>query len=339
MPNFFNPSELTVLQKARWDVAVAEYQRVQAGNAVYRFEHLTAEERAWHEERGATTDDAIKAELKRFSELMGNPPGHPKSALFARLLNGQEALPFPPPRSYSYPWYSVIEKEGWHRVHVEAHSSNREEVRNQGFSRTLSLNQCGWNIKSLNGPAQTLLTLNAHLCDCAKSRPENPDEKFFDWSGGLLDEVKDAYAFGPEFIVQYGSWPEFRLFVGQKQCDTAAQHGVRHFAKEDSGKAVLLHGRVWSVFDLHALGFNKRIGKTLRSGAHPKNRLQEAHARYDRLVRQNQGESLEGMLDHALMDQQIQALQDEVLKFEADPTREDWVEIFLDLWYLEKVAG
>lgn len=32
-----------------------------------------------------------------------------KSALFHRLMEGKEALPVPPPRSYSYPWYSLIE--------------------------------------------------------------------------------------------------------------------------------------------------------------------------------------------------------------------------------------
>lgn len=31
------------------------------------------------------------------------------SALLRRLLEGKEPLPEPPPRSFSYPWYSVIE--------------------------------------------------------------------------------------------------------------------------------------------------------------------------------------------------------------------------------------
>jgi len=32
-----------------------------------------------------------------------------KSALFRRMMEGKEPLPLPPPRSYSYPWYSLIE--------------------------------------------------------------------------------------------------------------------------------------------------------------------------------------------------------------------------------------
>jgi hypothetical protein len=32
------------------------------------------------------------------------------SALLERLLDGQEPLPEPPPRAYSYPWYALIER-------------------------------------------------------------------------------------------------------------------------------------------------------------------------------------------------------------------------------------
>jgi len=32
-----------------------------------------------------------------------------KSALFHRLMEGKEPLPVPPPKSYSYPWYNLIE--------------------------------------------------------------------------------------------------------------------------------------------------------------------------------------------------------------------------------------
>lgn len=32
-----------------------------------------------------------------------------KSALFHRLMEGKEPLPVPPPKSYSYPWYALIE--------------------------------------------------------------------------------------------------------------------------------------------------------------------------------------------------------------------------------------
>ena len=36
-----------------------------------------------------------------------------KSALLKRLLNGKEAYPYPPPKCYSYPWYSLLDEEGY----------------------------------------------------------------------------------------------------------------------------------------------------------------------------------------------------------------------------------
>ena len=33
-----------------------------------------------------------------------------KSALLRRLLDGTEPFPLPPPKAYSYPWYSLLEK-------------------------------------------------------------------------------------------------------------------------------------------------------------------------------------------------------------------------------------
>lgn len=36
------------------------------------------------------------------------------SSLLQRLLEGQPPLPLPPPKAFSYPWYSLIERgEGW----------------------------------------------------------------------------------------------------------------------------------------------------------------------------------------------------------------------------------
>lgn len=41
-----------------------------------------------------------------------------KSALFHRLIEGKELLPVPPPRAYSYPWYSLIEDGYGHPLEV-----------------------------------------------------------------------------------------------------------------------------------------------------------------------------------------------------------------------------
>lgn len=40
------------------------------------------------------------------------------SALLQRLLEGKDPLPIPPPRSFSYPWYDLIEKGEAHPCEV-----------------------------------------------------------------------------------------------------------------------------------------------------------------------------------------------------------------------------
>lgn len=62
------------------------------------------------------------------------------SALLQRLLNGKPPLPEPPPRSFSYPWYSLIED-----------GSGKAEVREisdwlGGDGTILIINQSRWEI-------------------------------------------------------------------------------------------------------------------------------------------------------------------------------------------------
>jgi hypothetical protein len=54
-------------------------------------------------------DQDILKRLITGSLTMGNSPGDEKSALFARLLNGLPILKNPPPLSYSYPDYEIVE--------------------------------------------------------------------------------------------------------------------------------------------------------------------------------------------------------------------------------------
>lgn len=167
MPTFFNEAELTPEQKARWDYAITEYKRVQDANAERNFANLTDADRASYLEQGAKTDLEIRAAVKEMAGLMGNSPGHSKSALFARLLNGKEALPFPPPRAHSYPWYSVIEEPGWHRARLDGSAARDGEAANS----CLGINQSRWEIKSLNQSAQRLLDLDTVLKKTAKPDP------------------------------------------------------------------------------------------------------------------------------------------------------------------------
>lgn len=89
---------LTEEQSARWDHALVEYDRVFRANR--------------ERDRGHPFDDLewVK-EREAIGVFHSYQPGHPKSALFRRLLDGEPALPFPPPCAYSYPWYEVVESK------------------------------------------------------------------------------------------------------------------------------------------------------------------------------------------------------------------------------------
>lgn len=50
-----------------------------------------------------------------------------KSALFERLMNGLDPLPWPPPRGLSCPWYAVVEDRGPH------YAGNVKESLESGF--------------------------------------------------------------------------------------------------------------------------------------------------------------------------------------------------------------
>ena len=91
MPSTFDGNDLSEEQRARYEWAVAEYARIQ---------------------------DENRARLERAGKQAAPHQIGPKSALFARLLEGKAALPYPPPTSYSYPWYDIIEKPGPHHVSI-----------------------------------------------------------------------------------------------------------------------------------------------------------------------------------------------------------------------------
>lgn len=86
MPRFFDKKNLTEIEKTNWDSAMQKYLQIQNVN------------------KGTFKQD------NEIDLLSFNNPGDEKSALFFRLLNGKKALKYPPPCSYSYPWYGIIEE-------------------------------------------------------------------------------------------------------------------------------------------------------------------------------------------------------------------------------------
>jgi hypothetical protein len=340
MPVFFLEDQLTENQKARWDRAVIQYAIIQEANLERRMSKITKSERDFYAKNNdAHTDADIKAVMREFLSVMGNPPGHTKSALFARLLDGKEALEFPPPTNHSYPWYEVIEEPGPHRVMLGGAYAAQKLALGTWDGKTdlsISINQCTWTVRGLNAAAHQLLDLNIELQSL--SRPEDPSNKnssmVYDWSDDLLARVKAAYAAQPEFIVQHSDWPEFRLFVAQMDQDFHQSN--KKYAKSKMNLAVrhLLH--TYSVFDLDALNLNARIGKTISKGKHPRDRLEAAKARYEFAIANGASTGFTSKFEKDAVDKLMQSLEADVIEFEANPDNEDWVEAHLDMWYLEK---
>ena len=176
MPTFFQQDALSELQQANWDVAMRVYSEiVPPPGAPGSSDGLAASFGASHQ------------------------PGHPKSALFARLLSGKAPLVHPPPRAFSYPWYALIEESGPHNVlEVWAERPFSGGALHAGapvlqaWRQALVLEQAAWWVVSCNAPARELLRL-------ARSKSATS-------AAGL-----DALRADPRFIVRCGAWPEFEL--------------------------------------------------------------------------------------------------------------------------------
>lgn len=77
------------------------------------------------------------------------------SALLRRLIEGKQPLPNPPPLSYSYPWYELMEK-GW-AIPTEVWEGNEKFNAEQQF-QALVINQQPWRIVDKRGPEDFLVT-------------------------------------------------------------------------------------------------------------------------------------------------------------------------------------
>lgn len=219
MPTFFNPRQLTEVQQTNWAAAIAEYARVQQTNP----SHWLAQATKGPEWLLMSDGSLMQAA---------------KSALFARLLEGKPALIHPPPTSYSYPWYAVIEEPGPHQVCVNGSTDGR----------TVGLNQCAWAIRHMNDAAKELWALNtAKHTAC--------------WSLEWLSKVKAAYAKGPQLMVQFEPWSNYRLFVAA--CQHTSTQAAMPYALDMVHVGVQPGALAGSVWDVDALKLHAKIGATL----------------------------------------------------------------------------
>lgn len=331
MPSFFNPQALSVDQKSLWDWAMTEYRRVQDSNidrqianmSEFQRQFLLDDERARHP--GSTAN--IRDILRSWAGMMGGGAGSGKSALFARLLSGKPALPYPPPTSFSYPWYEVVEEPGPFPVTVG--SPLAADCRS-GASDEMVIDQCSWKIVSSNAAATELSQLQSELNILGTPAKAGGKHRVYHWTQDLFQRVDRAYESGPELMVEFGEWPAYRLRIGRHVSQSQRKH-----AENVVAGANRLHSLqpASSVFDTHYLCFSPAIGRTVAKGVHPKARLEQSQSRVKAAGKE--GGMFSG-LDQLAMDHQKSTLKQDVAEFEARPDGWDWVELSYDTWVLEK---
>jgi hypothetical protein len=172
------PDTLSPEEKARYEWAIAEFNRIQERNG----------------EPGYTTI------APAISPLIKHVP-HPKSRLFTRLLEGKSPLQFAPPTTYSNPWYELVEDGFSDKVFLDGFIDLYDKGPNTG----ILINQCVWNICHQNAAAVQLRELHKKIPP-TKSLILTPQES---------NEAKAILRQRPEWIIRHGRNREFRLFVAR----------------------------------------------------------------------------------------------------------------------------
>jgi hypothetical protein len=341
MPQFFDRNNLTEAQRARWDSAMVEYVRVQEFNIDHEIEAMSIDEQdelLKSFRRNVPGDTrSLREHLKMWRGIMGGSAGDSKSALFARLLDGKDALPFPPPTLYSYPWYAVVEEAGHFHVSIGGIPTMGGQMKGTGGAKgecALGINQCAWAVISMNDAARRLMALQDSLTATARPEKEGSFYRRYEWSQDLLNSVLDAYAAKPEFIVRHGPWAEYRLHIGRGEL--IAQRGyIKDSIAKIEGRITEGFSSCGNVFDANYLYLNAKFGEITSKGEHPLERLEKAKARLAQLEAVKPVDGFPGV-DRLFIDQQMADLEKDVADYESDPTRTDFIKLTFDDWVLEK---
>lgn len=162
MPHFFDPQALTPAQKARWDGASRLYDQVQTVNARRRLRALAGDDRVDLSNSGKAADVLVPDLVDLLQTIANGQGGNPKSALFARLLDGKPPLVIQPPTAYSYPWYEIIEDVAPQTVSSLHGQASLDEWIAPGSALTpplplLPIAQCAWAIYQCESPTKAIV--------------------------------------------------------------------------------------------------------------------------------------------------------------------------------------
>ena len=255
---YFDPDQLSDEQRARWDFAIAEYNRILERNVERQIGQMSEHDKKnfllsfpTFKANGEASDDNVRQVLRMFYGMSGGAEGNPRSALLARLLAGKQPLRAPPPSTFHRPWYEVIEDDGPFEVVLgDAHQSCAlPELGEPDPTYSLCIDHCPWQVVRMNGAAQRLFALQQELD--SKARREN-GETAFEWTEALLGDVRAAYRDGPELVVQHEEWPPYRLRLSRR-----VAVGEPEVAGQDATVESLR--RTETVFDTQALRLGRRV--------------------------------------------------------------------------------
>lgn len=309
MHMFFNPDNLSAEQLARWDTAIAEYHRI-------------------------TAENIARDGGGEFASIMtAGQAGNPKSALFARLLSGKAALPYPPPVSFGYPWYAIIEDDRPHAVVVKPTYRNR---------KVIGINQQCWDVVTKNPAAQTLWRLQEELDSRAVWVGDADDaRRVFHWDAALLGEVVAAYADRPEFVVKHTHWPEYRLHLG-RQTGQIKRWFLDETVSQIANRQTTQLRSAGNVFDLPTFKLNHQIESVLHKGESVVEKLSKAKAQLAATESADgHGSTFMAHIQQSANRSQIQSLEAAIASGVIDvhdAARDDTVSVSYLSWVLERAG-
>jgi len=313
---------------------MAEYARVQEENLDRILEGMTEIDKKAYLGilRSNYPDDkrSLRELLRDLGEISRGVAGHQKSALFARLLAGKPALPNPPPTSFGYPWYSVIEDEGPFQVSIKGMTLPFDDRKG-----IITINQCPWLLGSLNNAARQLLESQKILDETStREEPESLNKRFI-WTQQLLEQVLKAYANSPEFIVQYEQWGRYRLRTGTRESECRrdyAETWIEEVANRKTDRLLNLG----NVLNSQRLFINGSIGETISKVDNPLVAIENANTR---LAKQEGTKAFDRVIgfDQLVIDQCLGNLESEVARFGANQPGADIVRLTFWDWELEKI--
>lgn len=161
--------------------------------------------------------DRVRRAVDRYHDVVGAPvdveevrrrplmfPSHRpgrKSALFRRLLAGREPFPVPPPTSYSYPWYDLLDSPVPRSVSIGGCGTLATAIRSAALfdgsteqRDVLMVNQDLWIVVRANDAARACLSAG----DAGDAD-----------SPAVLAAAKDA-----EWVIRHPGAPEHRVYWG-----------------------------------------------------------------------------------------------------------------------------